>query len=92
MLLAFRVELAEAAQRSRRHLGIAELAEGAQALVLTLARFEDAVANRGGRFEYGEHGRHGWSPYKSNADIYREMAVHTAKNTPSGDPDLWHYR
>jgi hypothetical protein len=31
------------------------------------------------RFEYGERGGHGWSPYKSNIDLYREMASHMAK-------------
>jgi hypothetical protein len=45
-----------------------------------------------GRFEYGEKGRHGWSPYKSSVEMYREMAAHIAKNTPPGDSkDSWHY-
>jgi hypothetical protein len=46
-----------------------------------------------GRFEYGDRGRHGWSPYKSNAEMYREMAAHIARNTPPGDnQEAWHYK
>jgi len=46
-----------------------------------------------GRFEYGDRGRHGWSPYKSNAEMYREMAAHIARNAPSGDnQEAWHYK
>lgn len=46
-----------------------------------------------GRFEYGERAGHGWSPYRSSADLYREMAEAIAKNAPPAeDPAAWHYR
>ena len=47
LLFAFAVELAEAAQGARSHLGVAELAERLQAPALALARREDAFADDG---------------------------------------------
>ncbi len=46
-----------------------------------------------GRFEYGERGRHGWTPYRNNIELYREMADRISRNAPSGDDSAsWHYR
>ena len=46
-----------------------------------------------GRFEYGERAGHGWSPYKGNTDLYREMAGQIAKNAPQGEnTQSWNYK
>jgi len=46
-----------------------------------------------GRFEYGERAGHGWSPYKGNTDLYREMAEHIVKNAPQGEnTQSWNYK
>jgi hypothetical protein len=38
-----------------------------------------------GRFEYDGRAGHGWSPYKSSSELYREMAEQIANNAPQGE-------
>jgi hypothetical protein len=47
-----------------------------------------------GRFEYGDRGGHGWSPYpRGGTDLYREMAAQIVRNTTPGEStQAWHYR
>jgi len=47
-----------------------------------------------GRFEYGDRGGHGWSPFgRDSVELYKEMAEHIAKNAP-GERGVvsWKYR
>jgi len=46
-----------------------------------------------GRFEYGDRAGHGWTPYRSNIDLYKEMAEYITKNAPKDeDTHLWKYK
>jgi hypothetical protein len=47
-----------------------------------------------GRFQYGDRGGHGWSPYKrDNSDLFREMAEQISKNAPQDqDRQSWQYK
>ncbi|GAB4533639.1 MAG: alpha/beta hydrolase-fold protein [Parvularculaceae bacterium] len=45
-----------------------------------------------GRFEYGENGPHGWSPWRDRNDpggMYREMADHIRAGAPAGADLRW---
>ena len=50
LLLGFRIELAEAAQRARRHLRVAVNTKAFQALALDIACGQNALADHGGLF------------------------------------------
>ncbi|KPK93396.1 hypothetical protein AMJ80_05970 [bacterium SM23_31] len=63
--------------------------------VYLLEEFLESTQNPyyAGRFEYGDRGRHGWSPYsRDSAEMYLEMAEHITKNAPPGeDTNMWKY-
>ncbi|MBM3792428.1 MAG: hypothetical protein FJW35_19055 [Acidobacteria bacterium] len=46
-----------------------------------------------GRFEYGDRGGHGWSPFRRDSmELYREMAEHiSAKAPPGTNSRAWRY-
>ena len=46
-----------------------------------------------GKFEYGDKGGHGWSPWRNNrSGLYVEMARHIIKNAPNGEnTSMWNY-